>query len=88
MKKDFTIVFSKDMEHSRRETQQRLSGQQNEFVLLANKYLSSCLGQVTVEEVVLSLCAKLMLLKLFLAVERKGNHCVLFECLHKYNLWL
>lgn len=82
------IVFCKEMKHSRRKTQQKLSSQQNEIVLFANEYPSSCLGQITVEEVVPSPCAKLMLLRQLLAFKRKSNHCVLFECLHKYNLRL
>lgn len=85
------IVFSKEMKYSRRKTQQKLSSQQNEIVPYADEYdeyPSSCLGQITVEEVVLSPCAKLMPLWLLLAFRRKSNHCVLFECLHKYNLWL
>lgn len=82
------IVFSTEVKHSRRKTQQKLSSQQNETVLSADEYLSSCLGQITVEEVVLSPCAKLTPLQPVLAFKRKSNHCVLFECLHKYNLWL
>lgn len=80
------IVFSKEMKHLRRKTQQKLSSQQNEIVLFADEYPSSCLGQISVEEVVLSPCAKLASLQLVLAYKRKSNHCVLFECLHKYNL--
>lgn len=58
------------------------------MVLSVNEYPSSCLDKIAVEEVVLSPCAKLMSLQLLLAFKRKSNHCVLFECLHKYNLWL
>lgn len=83
---DQLIGISRETKHARRETQHQPPSQKNEILPFANEYLSSCLGQITVEEVVLSPCAKLMLLWLLPAFKRKSNHCVLFECLHKYNL--
>ena len=82
------IVFCKEMKHARREDIVGTIKSPKWDYAFAGKYPSCCPGQITVEEVVLSPCAKQMPLQLLLASKRKSNHCVLFECLHKYNLWL
>lgn len=82
------IVFCKERKHARREDIAGTIKSPKWDYAFAGEYPSCCPGQITVEEVVLSPCAKQMPLQLLLASKRKSNHCVLFECLHKYNLWL
>ena len=82
------IVFCKEMKHARREAITGTIKSPKWDYAFAGEYPSCCPGQITVEEGVLSPCAKQMPLQLLLASQRKSNHCVLFECLHKYNLWL
>lgn len=79
-------IFFQETKHARKKTQQKPPSQQNEIVPFADEYPFHCFGQITVEEVVLSPCAKWTPLQLLMAFMRKSNHCVLFECLHKCNL--
>jgi hypothetical protein len=67
------IVLSKETKHARKIIWLKPPSQQNEILPFANEYMSSCLGQITVKEVALSPCTKLMPLRLLLASKRKSD---------------